>query len=148
MTLSLLLVIALIYGLFYLLKKISGRNETSSSAMKVLDHCLLNGDAGLHLVEIGSRLFIVGSGSTKLLFEVTEKESMDELRLAVSGKNAGKENGNFADTIRRIFVNKMNLPGYKETLAKETSAGEALAGETFAGKEFSAADRKNRLEKL
>ena len=105
MILVLLIVIGLIYGFFWLLKRFSGMKPEGIEAIKVLSTRPLKGDTALHIVETGTRIFLIGSTSNavNLLKEIDDKESMDEIRLAVS-RNAPIRSGGFA----RFFNNRIN----------------------------------------
>lgn len=107
MLLVLGLVIALIYAFFWMLKRISGVKASGADTISLLATQPLKGDAALHLVETGSRLFLVGStaSAVNLVAEIDDKESMDEIRLA-SARTAVPPNtaGGFARRFRERFV--------------------------------------------
>jgi len=79
-------VIALIYAFVWMLKRFSGAKPEAEDLIKLHSTRPLKGDAALHLVEIGNRMFLVGSGggTLNLISEIDDKESMDEIRLAAS----------------------------------------------------------------
>lgn len=99
-------VIAIIYGFFWMLKRFSGVKAESEDAIRVLSTRPLKGDAALHLVEVGNRVFLVGSGgnAVNLVSEIDDKESVDEVRLAVS-RSPKISSGGFA----RLFKDKFGL---------------------------------------
>ena len=84
MILILACVIVVIYLLFWLIRRgtgQAGRRRTTSS--RVLGSRGLAGNRSLHLVEVGSSVYLVGSsdGGVELIAEITEKESLDAVRL-------------------------------------------------------------------
>lgn len=85
------LMILLIYGFFLLLRKLSGRNVRQSELITIRGSRLLKGDAALHIVEIGPQMFVIGTAgqSVSLVTEITDKETMDGIRLAAPAPETG-----------------------------------------------------------
>src|SRR5208283_807846 len=80
MLLILACVIGVIYVLFWLLRKGTARGRIQESDLiRVLGSRGLSGNRALHLVEVGSNIYLVGSsdGGVELVAEITEKESLD-----------------------------------------------------------------------
>lgn len=79
-------VVGAIYGLFYLLKKSAGPKTQSNDLIRVLDYKVLNGNKGVHLVELGNHIYLVGSSdsSVSMLAEITDKETQDKIHLEIS----------------------------------------------------------------
>ncbi len=90
MVLVLALVIAAVYGVFFLLRRAAGARFRESELIKLLGSQPLPGNRALHLVQVGSQVFLVGSGDSgvSLISEITDQETIDELRL--SGNNAAE----------------------------------------------------------
>ncbi len=86
-------VIALIYGLFWLLKRFSAVKVQGEEILKIISTRPLKGDAALYLVEAGNRLLLIGSAgnSVNLLVEIDDKETIDEIRLQASSVQETKE---------------------------------------------------------
>ena len=86
MLLILACVIVVIYLLFWLLRRGAGKKIQDNDLIKVLGSRGLSGSRALHLVEVGSSVYLVGStdGGVELIAEITEKESLDSLRLKAS----------------------------------------------------------------
>ena len=86
MVLVLALVVALIYGLFYLLKRAQGSQSEQSGIINVLATQSLPGNGMVHLVKVGTQIFMLGSSehSLRLLTEIDDKESRDEVELRVA----------------------------------------------------------------
>jgi flagellar protein FliO/FliZ len=83
MILVLACVIGAIYALFWLLRRGAGRRVQENDLIKVLGSKGLNGSRSLHLVEVGGSVFLVGAsdGGVQLIAEITDKESLDSVRL-------------------------------------------------------------------
>lgn len=98
------IVIAAIYLVFYLLKRASGGRLENSPMIRVLGSHALPGNKALHLVEVGRQVFLVGVGddSVTYLSEISDQESLDELRLKAS-TSSGERRGNFADMLSGLF---------------------------------------------
>lgn len=102
-------VLALVLGLAYLflrfLRKISGQEGGESSAIKIMASQTLKGQAGLYIVEIAHKVYILGVADTvNLISEITDKEVVDELRLQ-SSQQAPKQ------TFGQMFRGKLALQG-------------------------------------
>jgi flagellar protein FliO/FliZ len=97
-------VIVLIYAFVWLLRKFSGVKVEGSDIIHLLSTRPLKGDSALHLVEIGSRVFLVGSssGSVNLISEIDDQESIDDIRLNAA-KVPAAVSGGFAKLFRDKF---------------------------------------------
>lgn len=86
MILVLALVIGLIYAFVWFLKRFTSQKAESQEIINLLSTRPLKGDAALHLVEVGSRVFLVGScsNSVNLVSEIDDAESIDTIRLEAS----------------------------------------------------------------
>ena len=84
--LVLLLVIAAIYAVLYLLRKFSTSSIDGSSLIKIVGSKGLMKDSAVHLLEIGNQVFLVGTGnsSVNLISEITDQETIDNIRLNLS----------------------------------------------------------------
>jgi flagellar protein FliO/FliZ len=98
------IVIAVIYVVFYLLKRASGGRFENSPMIRLLGSHGLPGNKALHLVEVGRQVFLIGVGddSIALLSEISDQESLDELRLKASTTTT-ERGGNFADMLSGFF---------------------------------------------
>ncbi len=98
------IVIAIIYVVFYLLKRASGGRFENSPMIRVLGSHGLPANKALHLVEVGRQVFLIGVGddSITLVSEISDQESLDELRLKAS-TTATERGGNFADRLSGFF---------------------------------------------
>jgi flagellar protein FliO/FliZ len=104
MVLILACVIGVIYVLFWLLRKGTGRRIQENDLIKVLGSRGLAGNRSLHLVEIGSSIYLVGSaeGGVELIAQITEKESLDAVRLKAAEQTPGGRR-TFQQTLSEIF---------------------------------------------
>ncbi|NBF40934.1 MAG: hypothetical protein GVY14_11005 [Spirochaetes bacterium] len=98
------IVIGIIYVVFYLLKRASGGRFENSPMIRVLGSHGLPGNKALHLVEVGRQVFLIGVGddSITLVSEISDQESLDELRLKAS-TTATERGGNFGDMLSGFF---------------------------------------------
>jgi flagellar biosynthetic protein FliO len=98
------IVIVIIYVVFYLLKRASGGRLENSPLIRVLGSHALPGNKALHLVEVGRQVFLIGVADNSISFisEISDQESLDELRLAASGSQ-GERRGSFADMLSGFF---------------------------------------------
>ena len=104
MILILACVIGVIYVLFWLLRKGTGRRIQENDLIRVLGSRGLSGSRSLHLVEVGTSIYLVGSsdGGVGLIAEITEKESLDAVRLKAAEQfPAGRRT--FQQTLSEIF---------------------------------------------
>ncbi|MBI9097462.1 MAG: flagellar biosynthetic protein FliO [Spirochaetaceae bacterium] len=98
--LVLLLVIGAIYAVLYVLKKFSASPVDSSSLIKVVGSRGLMKDSAVHLLEVGNQVFLVGTGnsSVNLISEITDQETIDNIRLNLSS-GVPEKTGTFAKRI-------------------------------------------------
>ena len=111
------IVIALIYGFVWMLKKFSGVKAEGGDSIRIFSTRPLKGDSAIHLVEAGNRIFLIGSSSNaiNLISEIDDKESIDEIRLNASSIPAPIKVG-FA----RLFKDRFGT-GPSETAAEGES---------------------------
>ena len=83
-------VVGAIYLLFWILRRSAGRRVTENDLIRVLGSKNLAGNRSLHLVEVGSSVFLVGAsdGGVELISEITDKESLDSVRLKATEEGA------------------------------------------------------------
>lgn len=97
-------VIALIYAFVWMLKKMTGVKAEGGDEILLYSTRPLKGDAALHLVEAGNRIFLIGSSgnSINLISEIDDKESIDAIRLNASTA-AEPAGGGFARLFKDRF---------------------------------------------
>lgn len=96
-------VIAAIYGIFFLLKRVGNPRTQPDSLINVLSTQNLQGNRSLHLVEVGNEVFLVGSaeGGVQLVSRIEESETLDAIHLYRSQLSAGTQT--FQNTLKGIF---------------------------------------------
>jgi flagellar biogenesis protein FliO len=95
---ALTIVIALIYAVVYLLKRLSGRGTQRSSAVNVLGSQTLTSQTSLHIVEIDDRLYLLGTGESVTLLDIIDnKEHVDSIKLKIASQQ--EQSRGFAEMI-------------------------------------------------
>ena len=96
-------VLGFIYFIFFLLKKAGNPKIVADSTIKVISTQNLETGRSLHLIEIGPQVFLIGSGesSVQLISEITDKETLDTIRLDKSVRS--DDNKTFTDTFMGLF---------------------------------------------
>jgi flagellar biogenesis protein FliO len=112
MILGLLVVVAIIYFIFYFLKKGMGKRIVENELIKVLGSRVLSGSKSLHVVNVGGTIFLIGSAndSVTLISEITQKEARDAILLAAAQVKETKPT-RFLNVITQVFK-----PGDKKQL--------------------------------
>lgn len=77
-------VVAIIYAIFFFLKKAGNGKYSNSEQIRVLGTRTLPGNRSVYLVQVGVQVFMLGAGgdSVTMLSEITDKETVDSLILA------------------------------------------------------------------
>jgi len=103
MLLVLACVIGVIYALFWLLRRGAGRKVQENDLIHVLGSRGLVGNRSLHLVEVGTSVFLVGAsdGGVELISEITDKESLDSVRLKAAEQAPARRS--FQQALAEIF---------------------------------------------
>jgi flagellar biogenesis protein FliO len=104
MVIILAAIIGVIYLLFWLLRRGAGRKVQENDLIHVLGSRSLATNRSLHLVEVGTSVYLVGSseGGVELIAEVTDKESLDSVRLQAAEQSPAKRRG-FQQMLAEIF---------------------------------------------
>ena len=98
-------VIGAIYGVFWLLKRGSRGRVQSSQLIRLLGSQGLPGNKGLHLVEVGNQVFLLGTGDENvgLIAEITDKESLDQITLLASQQESNRPKS-FGEALSGVFA--------------------------------------------
>jgi flagellar biogenesis protein FliO len=104
MLLVLAAVVVVIYLVFWLLRRGSRARVPENDLIRVLGSRGLSGNRAMHLVEVGSSLYLVGSadGGVRLIAEITDKESADAVRLKAAETAPGGKR-TFTQILTEIF---------------------------------------------
>jgi len=97
-------VVLVIYLIFWLLRRGAGRKIQENDLIRVLGSRGLAGNRALHLVEIGTSVYLVGAsdGGVQLIAEVTDKETLDSVRLKAAEQSTGPRH-TFQQILAEIF---------------------------------------------
>ncbi|MDR3173095.1 MAG: flagellar biosynthetic protein FliO [Treponema sp.] len=113
--LLLIVAAAAVYGVVYAVKKLSQPRDTLNPNLRVLAAVRLGPNRFVHVVALGSRAWLVGSGEGGIshIADVTEQEALDTLFLEESRRNgASGRTGDFQSLLRRLGV--LKPPGEAE----------------------------------
>ena len=120
MLLILIFVIACIYGLFFILKKAGTRNFKEDNLINIISSKSISPGKTMHIVEVGNHIMVIGAAdnSVSTLFEITDKETIDTVRLHKAEIKRPTENS-FQQYIFNMFLkgkgNKINK-SFKESI--------------------------------
>ncbi len=121
-------VIAAIYGIFFLLKRVGNPRTQPDSLINVLSTQNLQGNRSLHLVEVGNEVFLVGSadGGVQLVSRIEENETLDAINLYRSQVNAGTKT--FQGALKGIFSKSTSTEPQPATATAGAAGGSAPGG--------------------
>lgn len=120
---SLMVVIGLIFITLHLLRKGSGNASVTSSSVTILAQQTLKAGASLLVVDVAGKVLILGVGDdVNLISEVTEQETIDQLRL----NTPAPANTSFVSLLSAKLTQKGHAPTAKvskphEFLRKHTT---------------------------
>jgi flagellar protein FliO/FliZ len=105
MVIILAAIIGVIYLLFWLLRRGAGRKIQENDLIRVLGSRSLSGSRALHVVEVGASVYLIGAsdGGVELISEITDKESLDSVRLKAAEEKPQGRRG-FAQVLAEIFT--------------------------------------------
>jgi flagellar protein FliO/FliZ len=111
MLLILAAVVGAIYLLLWLLRRGVRKRVQENDLIRVLGSRTLAGTRALHIVEVGTALYLIGSsdGGVELIAEVTDKESADSLRLRAA-EVAPPTRRSFQAVLAQIFSSEARRP--------------------------------------
>ncbi len=94
-------VLGVIYLLFYLLKKMGHQVKDTGNIIDLIATRNLTSNSAVHLVKIGGQVFFIGAGdgNIRLLSEITDKETLDQLTLENSAASAA-QNRSFSEVVK------------------------------------------------
>jgi flagellar protein FliO/FliZ len=103
--LLLLLAVAAIYGLVYVVKRLSRPRDMLNPNLRILATTRLGPGRFIHAVALGNRAWLVGAGEGGIshIADITEQEALDTLFLEESRQNgASGRIGDFQSLLRRL----------------------------------------------
>jgi flagellar biogenesis protein FliO len=106
MVLVLSAVVGAIYLIFHFLKRTASGRYGNTRLMRHLGSLTLPGNKLIHLVEVGRQVFLVGSGDNgvHLISEVTDQETIDEIRLAAAEEQQHGGRRTFSEMLQGVFA--------------------------------------------
>lgn len=129
-------VIGSIYVVFYFLKRSSARRIGGGTGLlRIVDEHALAGGKTLHLIEVGRQVFLVGAGddSVGLISEITDDETLDTIRLAVSAQ-ATEQPRAFSDLLSSLWPGRGTAgDGARQGAQEDASGLRSVATEGGAG---------------
>ena len=113
--LILVAVIAVIYAIFYGLKKAGGSRFQNDEIIKLLGSQSLTQSGSVHLIEVGTKYYLVGCGesSVNLIADIDDKETIDEI---IIKKPAGEEK---AGSFMELFNSKLGFKNRNSSNLKD-----------------------------
>jgi flagellar biosynthetic protein FliO len=110
------LVIGMIVGFLWFMRKLSGQGPGADSPVKVLHTHSLGGSRALQVVDVAGQILLIGSGdgSPRLIKDLTGTEAADAIHLAASQGNLGGKAG-FGELLG-------NLMGVKPKIRPDVTA--------------------------
>ncbi len=108
MILILLFVIACIYGLFFILKKAGSQKFAEDDLINVISSKSISAGKTLHIVEVGNQMIVIGAADNSIstLIEITDKETIDNIRLRKGEIKKPSENSFQQYLLNTIFRKK------------------------------------------
>jgi flagellar protein FliO/FliZ len=134
MIVVLALVLAAIYGVYRLMKRLAKPQVVDSSAVKILASTSLGPGRALHVIALGSKTYLVGAtdASVNLVTEVEDKEFIDALALEAAtspGKAMPGPGKNFGEILTGLLGGRRGSGGRKSGANTRRGAGDFLAGQ-------------------
>jgi len=110
MVLILGFVIACIYGLFFVLKKAGTQKFNEDNLITIISSKSISAGKALHIVEIGNHVMVIGAAenSVSALLEVTDKETIDNIKLHKAEVKRPTENSFQQYLVNMFFKGKGN----------------------------------------
>ncbi|MCL2791622.1 MAG: flagellar biosynthetic protein FliO [Spirochaetaceae bacterium] len=115
MILILVFVIACIYGLFFVLKKAGVQKFKEDNLINIISSRSLATGKTMHIVEVGNHIMVIGAADNSIstLFEVTDKETIDNIRLQKAEIKKPAENS-FQQYLYNMFFRGKGNKSFKE----------------------------------
>jgi flagellar protein FliO/FliZ len=127
MIVVLAVVLACIYGVFRLMRRLSRPRETPESPLKIVVSASLGPGKNLHIVSLGTRAYLVGAtdSTISLIANIEDRELVDSLVLkaALEPRSASSaQGGRFSSTLASLLSS-----GSRQVSRKSSRPGDFLA---------------------
>lgn len=131
MIVVLALVLAAIYGVYRLMKRLSKPKAAEDSAVKLLASTSLGPGRALYVVALGSKAYLLGStdSSVNLVTEVEDKEYLDKLRLEADMSPPKADAGRDFGTMLAGLLKGKRAGGRGSSSGGPGGPGDFLAGQ-------------------
>ncbi len=141
MVLVLAIVLAMIYGVIWFLRRLQQPRRPETSLITLAATQPLGGSRAVHLVQVGNQSFLVGEGDSnvQLIAEITDKETLDDIRLKAPMEHQQKS---FADLLAGMFRGSKTDDREEENSGDTTNIHEETPSLDFLQK------RRERLKEL
>lgn len=126
MIVVLALVVAAIYGVYRLMRRMSRPKEADEESLKLLASRSLGPGKALHVVGLGSKAYLIGAAdaSISLLAQIDDKEYVDELKLKASqNPSKGASAADFGEMLSGILGSR------RKKGSASGASGDFLAGQ-------------------
>ncbi len=132
MVFVLALVLAAIYGVYRLMKRVSRPKAVDDAAVKVLATTSLGSGKALHVIGLGSKVYLIGAtdASITLVAEVADKDFIDGLALeAALAPQASKPGVDFGEMLVNLLGVRHRGGGRGKDGSKQRRDADFLAGQ-------------------
>jgi flagellar protein FliO/FliZ len=131
MIVVLALVLAAIYGVYRLMKRVSRPKAADDSAVKVLASTSLGPGKALHVISLGSKAYLVGAtdSAISLVAEVEDKDFVDSLALQAAMAPASKPGAGRDFTELLSSLMSRSRVGRRAGARPQRGDGDFLAGQ-------------------
>jgi flagellar protein FliO/FliZ len=123
------LVLAAIYCVYRLMRKLARPKESESSAIKLLASTGLGPGKALHVVALGTKAYLVGAtdSSVNLVAEIEDKDYLDRLVLEAETKPKATPERDFGQVLYGLLGARRG--GRDRKRGQQGGAGDFLAGQ-------------------
>jgi flagellar protein FliO/FliZ len=142
MVLVLAIVVGMIYGVYFLLKRSRKAQEEQSSFISVLSSQSLPGGKQLHIIDVAGQVYLLGAGDAgiNLITEIADKPTIDELRLQASRRQM--QGANFSQMLSGFFTRPAAADGESDGASGDDNGEAVQIGFDFVHRQ------RERLKKL
>ncbi len=120
--------ILIVIGIIRLFKKSLKPQVIDSDFIRLVTTKQLRGDAYIHVLEVGNEMFLLGSGSTSVINQIKDDETVQQLRL-VKNDTATGGLGDFQKIVQKywnVLKEKQTPPQKRENSSSEEKSSPSL----------------------